>query len=223
MKEKICIIGSSSTVSKEVINLIDNNRNEIITIGRNSDDTIYLNIDFNTSDKIDNIPLDCERYIITLGYLIPKKITEQTNEESLNSMAINLLFPVRLIEKILEVNEKARIIILGSESGFKGSFDTSYFIAKAGLSSYVREKHIKYPNQQLVMVAPSVILDTKMTQERDDLELVMERAKDLPKQRYLMSKEVAEAIYFLLYVDKGYINNEIININGGKFARMKYL
>lgn len=223
MKEKICIIGSSSTVSKELINLIDNDSNEIITIGRNSDDTIYLNIDFNTADKINNIPLDCERYIITLGYLIPKKITEQTNEESLNSMAINLLFPVRLIEKILEVNKKARIVILGSESGFKGSFDTSYFIAKAGLSSYIREKHIKYPKQQLVMVAPSVILDTKMTQERDDLELVIQRAKDLPKQRYLMSKEVAEAIYFLLYVDKGYINNEIININGGKFARMKYL
>lgn len=223
MKTKICIIGSSSTISKELINLIDKDENEIITIGRNPSDTTYLNIDFSSAHKLDNIPLDCERYVITLGYLLPKKITEQTSEESLNSIAINLLFPVRLIEKILEVNKKARIIVLGSESGFKGSFDTSYFIAKAGLSSYVREKYVKYPEQQLVMVAPSVILDSRMTQERDDLEQVVERAKDLPKQRYLMSKEVAEAIYFLLYIDKGYINNEILNINGGKFARMKYL
>ncbi len=137
-------------------------------------------------------------------------------------MAINLLFPVRIIEKILEVNKRARIVILGSESGFKGSYDTSYFIAKAGLSSYVREKHIKYPDQQLVMVSPSVILDTKMTQERDDLENVLERAKQLPKEKYLISKEVANTIYFLLFTDQGYINNEIININGGKFARMKY-
>ena len=222
MKEKICIIGSSSTVSKELINLIDRETNDIITIGRSSDDLVYLNVDFQTADKIDNIPLNYDRYVITLGYLIPKKITEQTNKETLDSMAINLLFPVRIIERILEVNQKARIVVLGSESGFKGSFDTSYFLAKAALSSYIREKYIKYPTQQLVMVAPSVILDTKMTQERDDLTQVLERAKCLPKQRYLLSKEVAEMIYFLLYIDQGYINNEIINMNGGKFARMKY-
>jgi short-subunit dehydrogenase len=222
MKEKICIIGSSSSVSKEFVKLLDKREATIVTVGRSKNDDVFLDINYNNYDQVNLIPMDCDRYLITLGYLLSKKITDQTTDETLNSIAINLLFPVKLIEEIFEVNSKARIIILGSESGFKGSYDTSYFIAKAGISSYVREKHIKFPEQQLVMVAPSVILDTKMTQQRDDLDKVLDRALSLPKKRYLLSKEVAESLYFLFFIDQGYINNEVINMNGGKFARMNY-
>ena len=42
----------------------------------------------------------------------------------------------------------ARIIIMGSESGRKGSFDTTYFISKAMLRSYVRQRFLNYSNHK---------------------------------------------------------------------------
>ena len=194
MKNKICIIGSSTIIASEFISLLGEDTT-VVSAGRGKSDDIFLDINCNNFDQVESIPLDCDKYLITLGYLLPKKISDQTRHEVLNSMAINLLYPVKLIERIIEKNQKARIVIIGSESGFKGSYDTSYFISKAAISSYVREKRIKFAGQQLVMIAPSVILDTKMTQERKDYNKVLKRVSDLPKKRYLISSEVAKLIY----------------------------
>jgi hypothetical protein len=221
---KLCIIGSSSSVSARVVEIV-NARNDVqvVTVGRDSDCDINLDLNFDnfSLDQFD-IPLDCDKYLITLGLLYSKKINNQSSVEILNSMVVNLLFPVKLVESILNVNPNANIVILGSESGSKGSFDTSYFLAKAALSKYIKEKRISYPEQQLVMIAPSVIIDTKMTQDRGDLKAVLSKCKELPKKRCLYVQEVAELIMYILFVDTGYINNEVINMNGGKFSRMFY-
>jgi|SaaInlStandDraft_3_1057020.scaffolds.fasta_scaffold92174_1 short-subunit dehydrogenase len=219
MLDKICVIGGSSNIIKKYKEKYFDNR--IVTVGRSQNDDINLNISIeNYEELLEKVPMDCGRYIITLGKLYSKKILDQTKEETLNSIAINLLAPISLIEKIFDINKKARIVILGSESGFKGSYDTTYFLTKAAVSCYVKEKHIKYSEQQLVMIAPSLILDTKMTQDRKDIDSVLKKTKDHPKKRYLYSEEVADLMHYVLFVDKGYINNEIINMNGGKFARM---
>jgi len=221
MNNKICIIGGTSNISKSFIKMVENNF-DIITVGKSSNNDIEFDINNGNFNNINKIPLNCSYYLIAAGILYPKKIIEQTNNEILNSISLNLLFPTYLIEQILDINEDVRIVVVGSESGKKGSYDTTYFLSKAALKSYIQEKHIKSKNQSLNMIAPSVILDTKMTQDRDDLEEVLERAKDLPKERYLMSEEVAKLIYYLFFEDSGYINNEVINMNGGKFARMNY-
>jgi NAD(P)-dependent dehydrogenase (short-subunit alcohol dehydrogenase family) len=221
---RFCVIGSSSTVAKHVISsLVKMPVYDVVKVGRDEDDHIKININHsNFMSEVDNIPLDLDYYLIALGYLIPKRMCEQSKVEVLDSVTINLLFSVLLCEKILDVNKSARILLLGSESGQKGSYDTSYFVSKAGLSQYVKEKHVKFPSQQIVMVSPSLIEDTKMTQERQDLDEVLKQANSLPKKRYLMASEVAELILFLLLSDKGYINNEVIEMNGGKFARMRW-
>ena len=65
-----------------------------------------------------------------------------------------------------------------------------------------------------------MIVDTGMTLRRDDQENVKKSVMQNPKERGLLSKEVAQMIYHLLYIDSGYTTNAIINMNGGKFARM---
>jgi len=221
MNNKICIIGANSNISKSFMSMIDKTF-DIITVGKSPNNDIQININNGNFNSINKIPLNCSYYLIAAGTLYPKRIIEQTNNEILNSVSLNLLFPTYLIEQILDINKDVKIVVIGSESGKKGSYDTTYFLSKAALKSYIEEKHIKFKNQSLNMISPSVILDTKMTQERDDLEEVLERAKDLPKERYLMSEEVAKLIHYLFFEDSGYINNEVINMNGGKFARMNY-
>ena len=75
--------------------------------------------------------------------------------------------------------------------------------------------------QQLVSISPSTIEDSTMTELRDDKERLASYKNSHPKKRFMKMKELANIINFLLANDSLYICNENVNINGGKFARMK--
>ena len=162
--------------------------------------------------------LEYDAYIFCAGVLYPKTILEQSEEEIKTSLDVNLLSVVKSCEHLMEKHRKARIIIIGSESGTKGSYDTTYWMCKAAIHSYIENKRLKHPEQQLVGIAPSIIEDTRMTQSRKDLEMVMYNKSKLPKGRLLQSAEVAELIYYLLFGDKGYLSNTVIDLSGGKRA-----
>lgn len=221
--EKVCIIGSGNTISESIISLLDNKKFEVVRVGRKKINDIQIDFSkVSITGAAKHIPFDCSKYIITLGLLYPKRIINQNEKEIISSAKVNLLAPVMICEKILQMNSNARIALIGSESGVKGSFDTSYFLFKSALSSYVRERKITNHEQQLVLIEPSVIIDSNMTQSRDDLKVIIEKSVNLPKQRFLLASEVADLVYYLLFKDQGYITNTCIQINGGKFARMNY-
>jgi NAD(P)-dependent dehydrogenase (short-subunit alcohol dehydrogenase family) len=219
MREAVALIGCSSTISHALIKKIKPDY-EIVTIGRES---ALIQIDANDISmssvrKVSSI--NAEFFVFALGLLIPRRINEQADSEIYRSMNVNLLYIVRCCEEILDVNPDAKIFILGSESGRKGSFDTSYFLAKAALRQYVIEKKIIFPRQQILLISPSTILDTKMTSNRSDQIYLDGLVKSLPKERFLMAEEVARCIDWLIRSGSDYITNTEIEINGGKFARL---
>jgi len=64
-----------------------------------------------------------DRYLLCAGILRPLKLHEQTVAQITESMLVNLIRPMQLCDLILERNDKARICVIGSESGFSWSFD----------------------------------------------------------------------------------------------------
>ena len=160
---------------------------------------------------------DGDRFLLCAGVLHQKPIAAQTPAEVRESLAVNLISAVRVCESVLDANPQARICVLGSESGFKGSYDTTYAVAKAGLHSYVETRALG-AGQQLVAVAPHIIWDTDMTQRRTDVAALAKRAREQPRMRYLTALEVARLIRFLLYDDDGAITNTVIRMNGGRHA-----
>jgi NAD(P)-dependent dehydrogenase (short-subunit alcohol dehydrogenase family) len=126
---------------------------------------------------------------------------------------------VLVSEYILNNNTGARIVIIGSESGKKGSFDTVYFLSKCALRGYVRERKVG-ENQQIVLISPSTIEDSRMTQNRKDLDRLNSYKSSHPKKRFLYMEEIAKLLASLLLEQTSYITNCEIEINGGKFARM---
>ena len=163
--------------------------------------------------------LDCshptaDRFLLCAGLLRCKSLSEQSEEDICEALAVNLIRPMRLCDKILAGNDRARICIVGSESGFTWSHDGAYAAAKAALHRYVETKKLR-PNQQLVCVAPSIISDCQMTLARKDADNLQKRMDAHPKQRFLLAREVARMIHFLLYVDEGYTTGTVIRMNGG--------
>ena len=172
-------------------------------------------------DRRSSIPMDGERYLFTQGVIHQKKVGQQTEAELWETWQVNVTSVMQDCEKLLENNPNARICVMGSESGFKGSFDMAYAAAKRGLHHYVEHRRISYPDQQLVCVAPTCIEGSGMNKRRneDGQRALLRRVGEHPKFRWLAAEEVAKMVHFLLYVDRGYTSGCVIRMNGGEHAK----
>jgi NAD(P)-dependent dehydrogenase (short-subunit alcohol dehydrogenase family) len=162
------------------------------------------------------------RLVIAHGAISPEPFLTRSVFDLQMSLTVNMLSVVRICEIALQHNPAARIVVLGSESATKGSHDVAYWLAKAALHSYVRERRLEHVGQQLVCVAPSAISDTGMTRQKTQDEIAL-AAHYSPHQRLATPQEIARLIHFLLFVDEGYITNAVVDVNGGKFARKSKL
>ncbi len=161
-------------------------------------------------------PLYAERYLFCQGLLRARAAEEQTDVEIAESVRVNYSSVQRTCNSILEVNDGARICIVGSESAYRGSFDGVYAASKALLHEYVEKTVLSSPDQQLVAISPGIISDAGMTLRRTDTTTLERRRREHPKQRFLTAKEVATMAYVLLYVDAGYTSGTVVRMHGGQ-------
>ncbi len=215
MYKNILITGGTSKISFHLKKMISKRYN-IFSPKRNEWDFSNLNFD---KKKIDLIK-KCDKIFLCHSVLSNKKHLLKSEHEIHQQININLLSKIKICEISLKYNPKARIIIIGSESGIKGSYDIIYALSKASINKYVEERKIFKKEQQLVCVAPSTILDGKMTLRRKDKHNVRKSINNNPKKRGLYSKEISKLIYDLSFSNTDYITNTVINVNGGKFSRM---
>ncbi|GAB7219008.1 SDR family oxidoreductase [Vibrio comitans] len=215
----VSLIGESSNLSKKLINVIG--RNKVTTFGRSENADIQFDAEDFSIESIQRVfKENYEVYIFNIGFLQPKRIVDQTESEVIKSLSINALFIIKSCEYILNNNENARIFIIGSESGRKGSFDTSYFLSKAMLRAYVRQRALKKKDQQLILISPSTIEDSRMTSEREDRDVVDRYRREHPKGCFLYNDELVNYLTDIISNKSTYLTNCEIEINGGKFARM---
>ncbi|CDX26697.1 hypothetical protein MPL3356_60502 [Mesorhizobium plurifarium] len=161
-----------------------------------------------------NFPLGAERYLFCQGLLRPKRIEDQTDEEIKEGIEVNYGSIVRACDLIFASNVLARVCVIGSESGYRGSFDENYASAKALLHSYVEGKKLTSQLQQLVAISPGIIGDCRMTTSRVDVENLERRRIAHPKRRFLTATEVAAMARTLLYFQP-YVSGTVIRMHGG--------
>ena len=221
LNRKIALIGKGSKLSQCLVERFP--LGSVVTFGRehSAPNIIFNAEDISTSYIKSLFSSQYDSYIFNIGFLQAKNILEQSVDEIYSSMSINGLFIIKSCEYILNSNTKARIFIIGSESGRKGSFDTTYFLSKTMLRSYVRQRNLNYPEQQLLLISPSTIEDSRMTEERDDKDRLSHYRDTHPKKRFLLSDELAGYISEIISNPSTYLCNTEIEINGGKFTRMK--
>ncbi len=161
----------------------------------------------------DNFPT-ADRYLFCHGLLRPKRLEDQTQDERDEGWLVNYISVATLADWIIANQPNARICIIGSESGYRDSFDGIYATAKGALHRYIEGKALRWPEQQLVGISPGIIKDCGMTTRRKDLGNLDRRLKAIPKRRFLLAREVAELAHHLLY-RQPYITNTVIRMHGG--------
>jgi NAD(P)-dependent dehydrogenase (short-subunit alcohol dehydrogenase family) len=113
----------------------------------------------------------------------------------------------------------ATIVLYGSQSGFKGSFDDGYAITKGAIHVLTRTASLKLaPRNRIVAIAPGIVAGTRMTQNRkaDDL---AQMAHQVPMQRLGHPRELAEITYFVLSGCCASMTGCTIDVNGANYLR----
>ena len=215
MYKNILITGGSSKISFYLKKFIPK---KYRVFAPSSKDWDFSNLDFNQAQI--NLIKKCDRIFLFHSNLSNKKHLLKNEKEIHKQLNINLLSKIKICEISLKYNHKTRIFIIGSESGQKGSFDIVYALSKSSINKYVEERKILHKKQQLICIAPSTIVDGKMTIRRKDQKNVKKSIRNNPKQRGLYSKEISKLIYDLSFGNTDYVTNTVINVNGGKFSRM---
>lgn len=161
------------------------------------------------------LPLDCDHYLLCTGVLYGSSATDITPKEAASTFHTNFLVIAKFLDTLFDTNKNAKVCVIGSESGFNGSYDMAYAGSKAALHLYVETKKLLYKDQHLVCIAPTIIEDSGMTQRRADLNETIRRGKDRRMGRWLNAAEVARTAKFA--INEPSLSNTIIRITGGNW------
>jgi hypothetical protein len=175
------------------------------------------------SGLFDTIEIDSSKnniILYTWGKLYPNKLINQNFDQKIEGYLFNFLIPVSLIELFNSTKVKFNFIYISSESAKKGSYDGNYAAQKAATEMYIRECQLSHKGSIVIGLAPSMLIDAGMTTRRQDKNNVLLAEQSHPKGRLLSTEELVSVVEFFLFHNT-YITNTIIEINGGKFARMK--
>ncbi len=215
MAKKIFITGGSCKISQELIKKIPKNY-KIISPKR-------LDLNYSKLENIQKFKKDIiksDKIVILHSQISDQDFLNRSQIDIEKQIITNLVSVIKICEIALRGNPRSRIIIMSSESANKGSYDIIYALTKASINKYVKERKILKKNQQLICFCPSTIIDGGITKKRKDKKNVKKSITINPKKRGLKSKEIANLIYSFLFKVTDYVSNEVINIDGGKFARM---
>jgi len=114
--------------------------------------------------------------------------------------------------------DDARIIVVGSQMGIKGTpTGADYSASKGALHAWARSLALDVAErgQRVNVVAPGTI-DTDIVAD-DSKERRRQRTREIPLARLGLPEEVAGVISFLAGPDSTYLVGSIIHVNGGLF------
>lgn len=163
----------------------------------------------------DGLPFFCDDYLLCAGVLHGRTIKELNEDERAETLRVNFSDVAAFCDKLFEENAKARVCVIGSHSGVKGSYDMAYAGAKAALHLYVETKELRTAEQHLVCVAPTVIEDSGMTWRRSDISATLQRGKARRLGRWLHAEEVARVAQYA--INEPALCNAVINTTGGNW------
>ncbi|WP_157351561.1 SDR family NAD(P)-dependent oxidoreductase [Aliarcobacter butzleri] len=231
MKKNILISGVTSGMGLVFYELLDKNKYNIYPLLRKKSnknlDFYYENmieVDFSKPQDIEEIfskiNIKFDAFINFAGILPGKSIFEQDYNGLKELFDINVLSPMLIIKSIqLKLNKNAVIVLLGSISAQKGSYDDPYSASKGAIHSLVKSVSLKFaPNIRVVGIAPGITDNTGMTNNLVD-GLYEQNIQKVPLNCAAQPEDIAELILFIIEKHAKFMTGCVIDINGGQYLR----
>lgn len=145
--------------------------------------------------------------------------TKETMMKTLEVNTVGVFLLSRLLADEMYQNKYGSIVNISSTNGIDKYFPMTidYDASKAALNSITHNLSLEYaPYVRVNAIAPGWI---KTNSEMKDLEeeYIKTEEEKIFVRRFAEEIEIAKVVYFLLSDDASYINNQIIQVDGGTY------
>jgi NAD(P)-dependent dehydrogenase (short-subunit alcohol dehydrogenase family) len=220
------IIGGSSGIGKEIVNLIENEDANIVATynsNKTEDKTSVKYIKFDVrSDELDldELPETIHGLAYCPGSINLKPFHRFTDDDFLDDFKFQILGITKIIKQLLPKLKKsgnASILLFSTiavQSGF--SFHSQVAITKGAIEGLTRALATEFaPNIRVNAIAPS-ITDTNLAGKiLNKPEKNAALAGQNPLKKIGSAKDIAEAALYLLTPKSSWVTGQIIHVDGG--------
>lgn len=163
-------------------------------------------------------------YLVNNAALCIDSLYDDKNKENfMKTLEVNVVgtFLIsRLVANLMYQNQYGSIVNISSTNGINKYFPMTidYDASKAALNSITHNLSLEYaPYVRVNAIAPGWI---KTDSEMQDLEeeYIKTEEEKIFIRRFAEEIEIAKVVYFLLSDDSSYINNQIIQVDGGTYS-----
>ena len=172
---RILVTGATAGIGEAFVKLCIENGDDVCILSRTpvtSFENISRNILCDMShpatlgQAINQIEGEIDLVVNFAGVMLAKCLAEAELEDIQETMNVNIITPMHLITLVLpRMAKDSLIMMIGSQSAYKGSYDDLYAISKAAIHGLVGTLA---PDIRIINVAPGIATGTRMTDRRSD-------------------------------------------------------
>lgn len=158
--------------------------------------------------------------ILNAGINLPANFQEQSDEDFLRILEVNLMSNREILLKVLPTmadNGFGRVVFMSSLYSNKvRQGRSSYSISKAGADALMRSVAMEYAHSGILAnaVAPGFI-NTDLTYRNNSESEIKKIIERIPMKRFAESSEVGKVVAFLASESNSYITGQTLNVDGG--------
>ena len=240
-KNKVIILtGCNGFLGKSICESLNNSGAEILGLDINKKTNIKLNnfkyfkVDLSKNNEINRFFISLKKKKISPSILINnaalsfKGSYQKRKQDEINSMInVNIIGLFNMIKNFVEIsNKKSNILNVASIYGLispkpdlykKNKLDNSeiYGATKAGVIQMTKyfARYLSYKEIRVNCISPGGILTDE---NKKDNFFISKYIQDVPLKRLANSKEIVNAILFLISEQASYINGQNLIVDGGK-------
>ena len=237
MIKKILILGASSDIGLETINLylknswkiiahFNSNSKKLDKLRKLNNDIDLVKFNFKNQKNIEKrikkkFYHGYDTIINLVGYIDNKSFSQSSLQDTMTALKINALIPNLIIKNNLNfmIKNKWGRIVNGSALGIPyggGEFSYNYNLSKHCLEFIPGKLKLLAKNNVLINNLRIGHTDTKIHKKMKKSLFGKKRINLIPLNRMALPKEMAEYLYFLGSEKNTYMTNETISATGGE-------
>ena len=158
--------------------------------------------------------------ILNAGINRPANFEEQSEEDFLRILEVNLVSNREILHKVLPTMAEhgfGRVVFMSSLYSAKvRQGRSSYSISKAGAEALMRSVAVEYAHRGVLAnsVAPGFV-STELTYQNNTESEIKKITERIPMKRFAESSEVGKVVAFLVSDANSYITGQTIRVDGG--------
>jgi 3-oxoacyl-[acyl-carrier protein] reductase len=217
MKKNILITGSSKGIGKSI--KIELERKGFNCICPTSDELDLSSVS-SINNYLNNLNYEIHGLVNNAGINLIKSINEIDDDSIEKMININLIAPLKLIQKVsnyMKSIQSGKIVNISSIWGIQSKeFRTLYSMTKFGINGITKSlaRELGEYNILVNSIAPGYV-NTEMTKKNVPKSEQFKTKEMIPLKRFAEPSEIAKTVAFLISDDNSYITGQTIIIDGG--------